>query len=389
MQTVMLRLDALIRRRRGIFLGVWALIVLAALPFAARQSDHLTGGGFDVPGSQSVAVQQAVERDFAHAQGTTLAAVLVPHAGATAAQLRAALARVGGAAAKVDQVALAPAAREQALGQLAHDGPRTLVVPLATRVSDSQAIDIAIHLRTQLGIADQPASAPVAFHLVGQGALWAGMQDLSKQDLAKAESIGFPIVLLILLAVFGSLVAALMPVALGFVAVLVTGALIYALSLVTGMSVFVTNMASMIGIGVAVDYSLFVLARYREEIAAGRGPDDARAIALATSGVAVTFSGLTVIVSLAGLFIVDTMSVRSMALGAILVVAVSVLAATTLLPALISLAGRRAWEPGASSGPSRARSRAGCGGCCAGAAPPTRRQASSGPAGPVRSCAAR
>jgi len=350
-QTVMLRLDALIRRRRGVFLGVWALIVLAALPFAARQSDHLTGGGFDVPGSQSVAVQQAVERDFAHAQGTTLAAVLVPHAGATVAQLRAALARVGGAAAQVDQVALAPAARAQALGQLAHDGPRTLVVPLATRVSDSQAIDVAIHLRTQLGIADQPASAPVAFHLVGQGALWAGMQDLSKKDLAKAESIGFPIVLLILLAVFGSLVAALMPVALGFVAVLVTGALIYGLSLVTGMSVFVTNMASMIGIGVAVDYSLFVLARYREEIAAGRGPDDARAIALATSGVAVTFSGLTVIVSLAGLFIVDTMSVRSMALGAILVVAVSVLAATTLLPALISLAGRRAWEPGRVVGP--------------------------------------
>ena len=104
----------------------------------------------------------------------------------------------------------------------------------------------------------------------------------------------------------------------------VTGALIYALSLMTGMSVFVTNMASMIGIGVAVDYSLFVLARYREEIAAGQDPDTARATALATSGVAVAFSGLTVIVSLAGLFIVDTMSVRSMALGAILVVAVSV-----------------------------------------------------------------
>ena len=346
MQTVMLRLDALIRRRRRLFLGAWALIVLAALPFAARQSDHLTGGGFDVPGSQSVAVQRAVERDFAHAQGTTLAAVLVPRANATEPELRAALARVGTVAARVDQVALAPTARAAALRQLAAGGPRTLVVPLATRVSDSDAIDVAIHLRTQLGIADQQAGAPVAFHLVGQGALWAGMQDLSKQDLAQAESIGFPIVLLILLAVFGSLVAALMPVALGFVAVIVTGALIYALSLVTGMSVFVTNMASMIGIGVAVDYSLFVLARYREEIAAGRAPDDARAIALATSGVAVAFSGMTVIVSLAGLFIVDTMSVRSMALGAILVVAVSVLAATTLLPALIGLAGRRAWEPG-------------------------------------------
>jgi uncharacterized membrane protein YdfJ with MMPL/SSD domain len=345
-QTVMLRLDAVIRRRRRLFLGAWTLIVLAALPFAARQSEHLSGGGFDVPGSQSVAVQHAVERDFEHAQGSTLAAVLVPHADTTSAQLRAALARVGTAADDVDDVALASAARAQALRQLQADGPRTLVVPLTTRLGDSDAIDVAVDLREQLGIADPAVDAPVAFHLVGQGALWAGIQDLSKEDLRSAESIGFPIVLLILLAVFGSLVAALLPVALGVVAVTVTGALIYALSLVTGMSVFVTNMASMIGIGVAVDYSLFVLARYREEIAGGRGPDDARAIALATSGVAVVFSGLTVIVSLAGLFIVDTMSVRSMALGAILVVAVSVLAATTLLPALISLAGRRAWEPG-------------------------------------------
>ena len=346
MQTVMLRLDALIRRRRRLVLIAWALVVLAALPFAARQSEHLSGGGFDVPGSQSVAVQQSLERDFDDAQETTLAAVLVPRAGADPAEVRAALARLGVAAGKVDDAALTPAARAQALRQLRSDGLRPLIVPFTTSVGDSDAIDVAVDLRKELGIADADPNAPVAIHLVGQGALWAGMQDLSKEDLAAAEGVGFPIVLLILLAVFGSAVAALMPLALGAVAVLVTGALIYGLSLVTGMSVFVPNMASMIGIGVAVDYSLFVLARYREEVAAGREPDEARAISLATSGVAVTFSGLTVIVSLAGLFIVDTMSVRSMALGAILVVAVSVLAAVTLLPALISLAGKRAYTPG-------------------------------------------
>jgi uncharacterized membrane protein YdfJ with MMPL/SSD domain len=345
-QTVMLRLDALIRRRRRLVLAAWALIVLAALPLAARQSEHLTGGGFDVPGSQSVAVQASVARDFDEAQATTLAAVFVPREGASAAELRAALGKLGAAADDVADVGLAPAARQDALAQLEADGPRALIVPLRTTVTDSDAIDVAVDLRKELGIADADPDAAVATHLVGQGALWAGMQDLSKEDLAAAEGVGFPIVLLILLAVFGSAVAALMPLALGAVAVILTGALIYLLSLVTGMSVFVTNMASMIGIGVAVDYSLFVLARYREEIAAGREPADARGIALATSGVAVTFSGLTVIVSLAGLFIVDTMSVRSMALGAILVVAVSVLAAITLLPALISLAGRRAWEPG-------------------------------------------
>jgi RND superfamily putative drug exporter len=102
----------------------------------------------------------------------------------------------------------------------------------------------------------------------------------------------------------------------------------------------------MIGIGVAVDYSLFVLARYREEIAAGHDPDKARARSMATSGIAVLFSGLTVIVSLAGLYMIDNTAIRSMALGAILVVAVSLLASATLLPALIRAFGHRTHTPG-------------------------------------------
>ena len=88
MQTLMLRLDGLVSRRRRLVLAAWTLVVLAAVPFAMRQADHLSGGGFDVPGSQSVAVQHSVERDFDTAQGTTLAAVLVPRKDATPAQLR-------------------------------------------------------------------------------------------------------------------------------------------------------------------------------------------------------------------------------------------------------------------------------------------------------------
>jgi uncharacterized membrane protein YdfJ with MMPL/SSD domain len=350
-QTVMLRLDRFVRRRRTAVLLVWLAVMVAAVPLAMRQSDNLTGGGFEVPGSQSAAVQESVADDFEQGQATTVAAVLVPREGATRADMTAAVGRLGAAAAETDgDAALAPAARRRAEAQLAADGPRPLIVPLAATVSDGGSIDLAVDLRRSLGISDlrgEPAvEQHVATHLVGQGPLWAGMQDLSKEDLVKAESAGFPIVLLILLAVFGSLVAALLPVTLGVVAVTVTGALIYLLSLTTEMSVFVTNMASMIGIGVAVDYSLFVLSRYREEIAAGRTPDEARGVALATSGVAVTFSGLAVIVSLGGLFIVNTTSLRSMAMGAMLVVAVAVLAAGTLLPALISLVGRRAYEPG-------------------------------------------
>ncbi|MGH2802192.1 MAG: MMPL family transporter, partial [Thermoleophilaceae bacterium] len=167
-----------------------------------------------------------------------------------------------------------------------------------------------------------------------------------KEDLESAEITGFPIVLLILLAVFGSLAAASLPLALGFASVGLTGAGIFFLSQATAMSVFVTNVASMIGIGVAVDYSLFVLARYREEIRRGAQPAEAGRVALRTSGLAVTFSGITVMVSLAGLFLVNSTTIRSMAMGAIMVVAVSILAAVTLLPVLMRLLGRRAYARG-------------------------------------------
>src|SRR5690606_21048340 len=120
--------------------------------------------------------------------------------------------------------------------------------------------------------------------LLGQNAAYAGLQELTKGDLLEAEAIGLPIVAIILLAVFGTLAAAALPLILGVVSVSITGALIYLLSLQTDMSVFVTNMASMLGIGVAVDYSLFVLARYREERRRGLDPDTARSEALASSG---------------------------------------------------------------------------------------------------------
>ena len=144
-------------------------------------------------------------------------------------------------------------------------------MPLDVRGSQDELSDLAIDLREDVG-AGEPARDGVQPYLVGQQALWAGMQDLTKEDLESAEKTGFPIVLLILLAVFGSLAAAALPLALGFASVGITGGVIYFLSQATDMSVFTTNVASMIGIGVAVDYSLFVLARYREEIRAGAEP---------------------------------------------------------------------------------------------------------------------
>jgi uncharacterized membrane protein YdfJ with MMPL/SSD domain len=341
MHDAMLRLAGFLARRRRLVAAAWLLIVLASLPLASRQTEHLTGGGFDVPGSESKAVAEAMQGVFVR-QSNGIAVSLQAAPGASAAERAAALRRVRREVAPIGGIGLPPAVARQAALELRR-GNRALI-PLRSSVSQDELVDPAVDLREAL----DPGTAQrgVTPYLAGQATVWAGMQELSKDDLAKAEAGGFPVVALILLVIFGSLAAAALPLTLGFVSVIVTGALIYFISLQMSTSVFVTNMASMIGIGVAVDYSLFILARYREERRDGRECEEARAEALATSGLAVAFSGTAVIVSLAGLWMVDNQALRSMALGAMTVVAVSILTATTLLPALIAMLGDRVMPGG-------------------------------------------
>jgi RND superfamily putative drug exporter len=336
MREFMVRLAGFLGRRRRWVVFAWVAVLALAWPVAMHQTDHLTGGGFDVPGSESKAVSDSLENDFGTKAGS-IAVLLRAEQGAGRVARTAAVNRVRRAVAKLDEVTLPPATARRAEISLQQKG--TAMLPLHSEQSSDRQIDSAATLREDLD--PGTATAGVTTYLAGQPTIWAGMQELSKKDLAKAEGGGFPIVAIILLVVFGSLAAAALPLVLGFVSVIVTGALIYFLSLQMETSVFVTNMASMIGIGVAIDYSLFILARYREERAAGREPEAARAQALSTSGLAVAFSGLAVIVSLAGLWMVDNQALRSMALGAMTVVAVSILTAVTLLPALIAMLGDR------------------------------------------------
>jgi uncharacterized membrane protein YdfJ with MMPL/SSD domain len=340
MQRAMDRLSDFVERRRRLVVVLWAVTLLAALPFAARQTDHLTSGGFGVPGSGSQKVDKALP-SFPGVEREGVAAVLELKDGATQRDLDAAVQRLRHDVREVDHLSVPDAAASPQVKPV-EGGRRVALVPIRSSGERNDTADAVVDLRKKaVGTEDR-----VKTYLVGQQALWAGMQDLTKDDLASAEGAGFPIVLLILLAVFGSLAAAALPLALGIGSVMLTGAEIFFLSQATDMSVFVTNVASMIGIGVAVDYSLFVLARYREEIQGGATPELARRTAMRTSGVAVAFSGVTVLISLAGLFLVDSQTLRSMAMGAIIVVSISILGAITLLPALMTMLGKRAYARG-------------------------------------------
>ena len=186
-------------------------------------------------------------------------------------------------------------------------------------------------------------AVPAGFQVVTGGgpAFYDRFNQISRDDLAKAEQSSFPITLFVLLVAFGSLVAAGLPIMLAVISLVVTLGALYFLAGATSMSVYVTNTASIIGIGVGIDYALFVVTRFREELRLGRSVPDSVVMAVATSGRAVALSGATVIVALAGMFLVSIQAFRSMAIGSMSVVAVAVLGAITLLPAVLSLVGPR------------------------------------------------
>src|SRR5436190_856448 len=226
MQALALRLDRVIRRRRRVVVGVWAALIVASIPFSLRQTEHLTGNGFTVPGSQSAVIRRTVNREFDRALRSQLAVVLVPGDGAGAASIRAAVRRVAAATARTAHVDLSAAAKRAALAAAA--GGRLSIVPLRLDIGEDGATDVATHLRDRLGIGHRQRGVTV--HLVGQGALTAGLQDVNKTNLEAAETVGFPIVFAILLAIFGSLAAATLPFVLGIASVAITGALIFLLS---------------------------------------------------------------------------------------------------------------------------------------------------------------
>ena len=176
------------------------MILLAALPFAARQSEHLSSGGFGVPGSQSAAVDGGAGAASRASPRAQLAAVLIPAArrDAGAAPRRGRPGRRGRRPGR--RASRCPTPRARAADAPGRAPAATVVVPLRADVDEDDATDVAVDLRERARRRRRRARRRRPRHLVGQGALWAAMQELSKEDLAKAESAGFPIVLLILLA---------------------------------------------------------------------------------------------------------------------------------------------------------------------------------------------
>jgi RND superfamily putative drug exporter len=318
-------------------LVAWGFLLLLAVPLAPRAPSVLSAGGFSLADLPSARARDLLERQLGVPPSAVVVVISSDTLTAGTPQFEAAASdavRDLAAAPHVTAIASHLASRTQvsASGHTVYD-----VVLLDLQPDDSPAALPGLEERLR-----HPPGVDVG--LAGGPAFYGDVQDVSESDLRRSEVISLPLAALALLIVFGSVVAAGLPLAVGGAAVVVALAAVFIVASLTPMSIFVLNLATLLGLGLGVDYSLLMTSRFREELAARSGDDrvaDAVRATVATAGRAVFFSGLTVLLGLLGLVLFEFMILRSVGIAGAIVVALAVASALTLLPALLSLVGTR------------------------------------------------
>jgi RND superfamily putative drug exporter len=317
-------------------LGLWAALI--AIAFFAAGMMNLTAS----PGTKGTEATKARELiDQRIRQETPPEEFIVIESQATTAGEAAYAAFVDGLVGKLralDQVRSVTSYRDGNPGLVSRDG-LTVLVPVTLAGDEADAADAAAPLVAVV----QEASGTDGFRVttVGFGSVEGEMSSLLEETLAQGEMIGIAMALIILLIVFGAAVAAGLPIVLALLSIFVAAGATALVSNVMEMSSFVVFIITMIGLAVGIDYSLFIVQRFREERGRGREKRDAIAAAGATANRTVFFSGMAVAIALAGMLIMPDATFRSFAVGAILVVTTTVLASMTLLPAVLGVLGDR------------------------------------------------
>ena len=326
------------RRRRGVIV-VWLLVSFVAAPLALTLTGALSGAGWEAQGSTAQTVRDELRRSFP-ALGAENPIVVYSQPRAIAADpagLRS-LVRALGRAPRARSIA-DPLALPATAGLIARDG-RTAIVPVDLRVGADASRPVAAGALGEY-VAGLRLPPGARAEVTGEWPVWSDFNAVNAEALHKAELVsGLPTLILLFLA-FGSLIAAGIPLVLALAGIAVGFAALHLLSLVTPLSVWSMNFSMMIGLAVGIDYSLFIVSRYREERIEGKDAIAAIENTLSTAGKAVFLSALTVVLALAAVFLVPVMVFRSMALGMILSVVAVALASLTLLPAVLVALGDR------------------------------------------------
>ncbi|WP_432825203.1 MMPL family transporter [Dactylosporangium sp. CA-092794] len=333
---VLYRYGTFIHRRARLVLVVAVLLLAAAAAAGAGVFGRLEGGGFDDPASESSKAQRLVDERF----GGQPNLVLLAHA-------------AGGSVDTPD----AKSAGQRLADELGREpGVRDVVSYWATGVPELRSADgadalVLAHIDGDDTQLRQRAEAIIGRYAVdgpelsvragGLAATNVDVNDQVARSLAIAEAIAVPLTMLLLIIVFGSVVSALLPLAIGGVAIVGTFAELSALGAVTDVSVFAINLTTALGLGLGIDYALLMVSRFREQLGADTPVGEALASTVATAGRTILFAAATVATALTALLVFPLYFLRSFAYAGIGVVVIAAFGALVVAPALLAVLGRR------------------------------------------------
>jgi putative drug exporter of the RND superfamily len=335
----MIRLADAMRRGRYAVAAAW--LIAAALSLAAvtgafgTKLDDLLSNRFDLPGTESEHARSLLADHFGQRPDSAYTIVFSGDVAPTARAevLRRAASALPHARIGPVQQADTSVAFAQIDTRLEPQAAQLRAEPMRRAIGGEQAKDS----RAICVPGDGPCSGQV--YVSGQVAINHDLQPVFDEDLQRGEMIAIPIAIIVLLIVFGTLTATLVPLLMAAGTVPVTLGLLWLLAHELNMAIYVTNLVTLIGIAIAIDYSLLVVYRFREELLGGSDPPEALRTTMRTAGHAVLFSGATVAIGLTCLVLIPLPFIRSMGVGGLLIPLVSISAALTLLPALLAIFG--------------------------------------------------
>ncbi|MGB4862650.1 MAG: MMPL family transporter [Tepidiformaceae bacterium] len=311
---------------RRLVIGTWAVFAIGLGIFAPKLEHALSGAMWEVNGSDSLAARQIIDREFGGLSSQSAAVVVYSETlGADDPAFRE----------RVDKVTTT-LAKEPAFGPVVEQaGPdgKTVLLQAGALVDPTEAVRAAERLNEPIGkLGDETVSVA----LTGSPAFWGDFNAVNKDGMQKAELLTWPVTAVILILAFGTLAAAGLPLLLAGAGLVSAMGVLFGITQFTDLSIWTLNFAMMFSIALGIDYALFIVTRYRGALhATPDDPKQAAGVAMDTAGKAVLFSGLTVLISLSAVLLVPIPAFRSMAAGMMLAVAFVLLAALTLLPAML------------------------------------------------------
>ncbi|MCI0685643.1 MAG: MMPL family transporter [Sporichthyaceae bacterium] len=322
------------RWRRWV-LALAGVFVAVALTWGTGVFGVLADGGFDDPDSDSARAEQLIAQTVDGPRPDVVAIYRSPSGDVDDPALRTAV-----------ETVLAGLPRDQVVGVATYWQTQLPAMVSVDRHSTYAVLELAgadapARAESYQAVHDQLAASGLELQVAGSSAIFDEINTTIQEDIARAETLSMPILLVLLVVIFGSLAAASLPLAIGAIAVLGAFTMLRLLTEVTDISVFSINIVTILGLGLAIDYALFMVSRFREELPRHATVADALARTMATAGRTVVFSGITVAVSLAALLMFPLMFLRSMGYGGIAAVLVAMVAALTVLPALLAVLGHR------------------------------------------------